>query len=164
MEIRPCRPGDSQAICDIYNYYIEHTVISFEETALAAGDMEQRIASYTQRYPWLVCCADGELAGYAYANKWQLRCAYESCVETTVYLRPGEGGKGYGTALYGVLLELLQQQGFHVAIAGIALPNEASVRLHENFGYSKVGHFPEVGRKFGRWIDVGYWQKALAGA
>ena len=161
MEIRPCQPRDYQAICDICNYYIENTVISFEETALAVGEVEERVLACTGNYPWLVCVQDNRLVGYAYANKWQQRSAYRLCVETTVYLRPGEAGRGYGGALYQALLPQLREQGLQVAIAGIALPNEASVKLHENHGFTKVAHFHGVGWKLGRRIDVGYWQKNL---
>jgi phosphinothricin acetyltransferase len=161
MEIRPCRPGDCQAICDIYNYYIENTVISFEETAVTVAELEERVATCTRDYPWLVCVADGGLVGYAYANKWQQRSAYRLCAETTVYLRSGETGRGYGRALYQALLPLLLERGLHVAIAGIALPNDASVRLHESIGFTKVAHYHGVGWKFGQRVDVGYWQKNL---
>ena len=162
MEIRPCRESDYQAICDIYNYYIENTVISFEETALSVAELEERVVSYTQKYPWLVCLEGDELVGYAYANKWQLRCAYRLCVETTIYLKQGKSGMGFGSALYDVLLNRLQQQGLHIAIAGISLPNDASIKLHENCGFQKVAHFNEVGWKFDQWVDVGYWQKKLS--
>ena len=162
MEIRPCLPDDCQAICDIYNYYIENTVISFEETALTLAEQQERVAACTRNYPWLVCLVDDRIVGYAYANKWQQRSAYRLCAETTVYLRPGETGRGYGAALYRALLPLLYRQGLRVAIAGIALPNEASVKLHESIGFSQVAHYPGVGMKFGRRVDVGYWQKNLS--
>jgi phosphinothricin acetyltransferase len=161
MEIRPCQPRDYQAICDIYNYYVENTVISFEETVLTIAEMEERVAACTLSYPWLVCVADDRLVGYAYANKWQQRSAYRLCAETTVYLRHGEAGRGYGGALYRALLPLLVERGLEVAIAGIALPNEASVKLHESFGFTKVAHYHGVGFKLGRRVDVGYWQKNL---
>ena len=161
MEIRPCRPDDIRAICDIYNYYIENTVISFEETVLTVAELKERIEACTRNYPWLVCVADGSLVGYAYANKWQQRSAYRLCAETTVYLSPGKAGRGYGSALYRSLLPLLSKQGLQVAIAGIALPNAASVKLHESNGFNKVAHYPGVGWKFGQRVDVGYWQKNL---
>ncbi len=161
MEIRPCQPRDYQAICDIYNYYVENTVISFEETVLTIAEMEERVVACTRSYPWLVCVAHDRLVGYAYANKWQQRSAYRLCAETTVYLRHGEAGRGYGGALYRALLPLLVERGLEVAIAGIALPNEASVKLHESFGFTKVAHYHGVGFKLGRRVDVGYWQKNL---
>ena len=90
MEIRAYQPADCQAVCDIYNYYIENTVISFEESALAADDIAQRVMDCTASYPWLVGIEGKQVIGYAYANRWQLRCAYRNCVETTVYLKHGE--------------------------------------------------------------------------
>jgi len=161
MNIRPCQPGDYQAVADIYNYYIEQTVISFEEEPLSAKQLGERVAAYTASYPWLVGSEGDRVLGYAYANTWQVRCAYRKCVETTIYLHPEACGKGVGAALYGELLPRLAQLGLHTAIAGIALPNAASVALHERFGFTKVAHFTEVGWKFERWVDVGYWQLHL---
>ena len=161
MEIRPCRASDCPAMCDIYNYYIENTVISFEEATLSVGEFEERVAACTANYPWLVCVTDAGVAGYAYASRWQQRSAYRLCAETTVYLKPGETGRGYGRALYQALLPLMRKQGLLVAIAGIALPNEPSVRMHERLGFNKVAHYPGVGWKFGRRVDVGYWQNNL---
>lgn len=161
MNIRPVEPGDYSAITSIYNYYIEHTVISFEETLLTPADIEQRVVACTETYPWLVWADGDKVVGYAYANRWQVRCAYRQCVETTVYLEHGNSGKGVGRALYAELLVRLAGQGLHTAIAGIALPNEASIRLHERLGFRQVAHFTEVGYKHGKWVDVGYWQKML---
>lgn len=161
MDVRPVEPGDCQIICDIYNYYIENTVISFEEQPLTVDEMAQRVLACTVSYPWLVCVDSGRVVGYAYANRWQVRSAYRQSVETTVYLEPGQQGRGHGKALYSALLPRLAQQGLHAAIAGIALPNEASVRLHERMGFDQVAHFAEVGWKQGKWVDVGYWQKML---
>ncbi|HQA27339.1 MAG TPA: N-acetyltransferase family protein [Candidatus Competibacteraceae bacterium] len=158
MEVRPCESRDIEAICDIYNYYIENTVITFDETPLQVFEMAERIRSYTRLYPWLVCSEGREIMGYAYASKWKERTAYRNSAEITVYLRQGQSRKGYGRALYEVLLPRLVETGCHVVLSCIALPNEASVGLHERFGFKKVAHFTEVGRKFERWVDVGYWQ------
>lgn len=162
--IRDAGPGDAAAIAAIYNPYIAGTTVSFEEEAVSAGEMRDRIAAVQDGgLPWLVLeAADGVVAGYAYATKWRVRHAYRFSVETSVYLAQGSERKGYGTALYEVLLERLRAQGCHLAIAGIALPNEGSVALHEKLGYKKVAHFGEVGFKFGRWLDVGYWELRLA--
>ncbi len=159
MEVRPCDSRDIESICGIYNHYIERTIVTFEELPLQVGEMRDRIEAYTRLYPWLVCCEGSEVVGYAYASKWRERTAYRNTAEATVYVRDGLRGKGYGKALYGALLPRLDEQGCHVALGCIALPNEASIRLHEYFGFRKVAHFSEVGRKFGRWIDVGYWQR-----
>src|SRR5690606_39143142 len=99
--------------------------------------------------------------GYAYAARWKGRCAYRYSVESTIYLDLGARRGGIGTVLYAALLERLRSRGYHAVIGGIALPNDASVRLHEQLGFRKVAHFPEVGFKLGRWVDVGYWQIIL---
>lgn len=96
------------------------------------------------------------MIGYAYASKWKGRCAYRYSVEVSVYLHAEQSGQGMGTALYSALFKQLSELGYHVAIGGIALPNAASVALHEKFGMKKVAHFKEIGFKFGQWVDVGY--------
>ncbi len=101
------------------------------------------------------------IVGYAYATPWKPRSAYRFSVEASVYVDFAHMGWGTGSLLYGQLLSVLQEKQIHMVIAGISLPNEASVALHEKFGFRKVAHFPEVGFKFGSWIDVGYWQRAL---
>jgi L-amino acid N-acyltransferase YncA len=112
--------------------------------------------------PWLVADADGAIAGYAYASVWRARSAYRYSVETTIYLDPSATGAGLGSMLYADLLARLLELGMHTAMAVIALPNAASVALHEKFGYRAAGRIAEVGRKQDRWIDVGYWQRMLA--
>lgn len=159
LNIRPCEPKDVEPICEIYNYYIKNTVITFEEEPLTHSEMSQRITDYTRLYPWLVCEVKGEMVGYAYASKWKERSAYKNTVETTVYLKNGFSRKGYGKGLYTSLLQSLQGLNCHAMLACLALPNESSQKLHEYFGFVKVAHFTEVGRKFGKWVDVGYWQK-----
>jgi phosphinothricin acetyltransferase len=163
MEIRSCEKKDIKSICSIYNYYIEYTVITFEEALVSHEDMAHRVAYYTQQFPWLVCEVNGDVVGYAYATKWQQRSAYKNSVEVTVYLRHGKSGQGYGQSLYKALLQSLSGN-CHAIVAGIALPNAGSIRLHEKFGFEKVAHFKEVGQKLGRWIDVGYWQKIMKSA
>jgi phosphinothricin acetyltransferase len=160
--VRPATPADAGAICAIYNHYIAGTTISFEEDAVAAPAMVQRIADVAASgLPWLVMEQDAALVGYAYATRWRVRAAYRHTVETSIYLAPRHGGQGAGGMLYAALLSELRQRELHVAIGGIAQPNEASVRLHERLGFQKVAHFSEVGLKFGRWVDVGYWQLKL---
>lgn len=161
MNIRPFESKDVEQVCDIYNYYINHTVITFEEEPLLSSEMLVRIEAYAALYPWLVCEVDGDIVGYAYATKWKERSAYKSTAEITVYLKHGLSRKGYGKALYASLLQSLKERNCHVVLGCIALPNEASEKLHEYFGFEKVAHFTEVGRKFGKWVDVGYWQKVF---
>ena len=161
MLVRPCEEQDMPAICEIYNYYIKNTTITFEEDELDVYAIKARVEAYTKSFPWLVCEVDGSVVGYAYATKWKERAAYRKSLEVTVYVKHSLGGKGYGKALYSVLLNSLNNLDCHVILAGIALPNEASIGLHEHFGFKKVAHFPEVGFKFGKWVDVGYWQRNL---
>ncbi|MEI6896717.1 MAG: N-acetyltransferase family protein, partial [Psychromonas sp.] len=99
--------------------------------------------------------------GYAYATNWASRSAFKNSVEITVYLHHQQGGNGYGRMLYDKLIPLLSAGGFHVAIAAISLPNQASIKLHEYLGFTQVAHFKEIGHKFERWIDVGHWQLIL---
>ncbi|GJI96061.1 N-acetyltransferase [Duganella caerulea] len=160
--IRPATPDDASAIVAIYNHYIATTTISFEEHPVAPEDMAGRIRDVTTHLPWLVYERDGEVLGYAYATKWRARSAYRFSAETSVYVKFGQGGKGIGSALYKVLLEELRAREIHMAIGGIAQPNEASVALHESLGFEKVAHFKQVGRKFDRWVDVAYWELQLA--
>lgn len=160
--VRAAVAGDAAAIAAIYNHYVLHSAISFEEAAVEAAVMAARIAEVQDAgLPWLVAEGEGALLGYAYASRWRLRPAYRHSVETSVYLAPAAAGRGIGSALYGDLLDRLRQQRFHLAIGGIALPNPASIALHEKFGFEKVAHFREVGCKFDQWRDVGYWQRLL---
>lgn len=160
--IRPATTDDVEAIAAIYNHYVAETIVTFEEQPVAAAEMARRMREVQARpLPWLVAEEAGSVVGFAYADGWKGRCAYRYSAEVTVYLDPAQGGRGIGSKLYGELLPALKQRGIHVAIGGIALPNPASVRLHERCGFSKVAHFTEVGFKFERWIDVGYWQFTL---
>ncbi|MET0855371.1 MAG: arsinothricin resistance N-acetyltransferase ArsN1 family B [Telluria sp.] len=160
--MRDARVDDAEAIASIYNHYVLTTSISFEETAVSAIDMAGRIADVQGAgLPWLVAEIDGAIAGYAYATKWRVRHAYRFSVESSVYLHHERAGQGVGSALYRVVLDRLRVGGYHLAIGGIALPNAASVALHEKMGFMKVAHFSEVGFKFGKWTDVGYWELVL---
>jgi phosphinothricin acetyltransferase len=160
--IRSATVADAEAIAAIYNHYITGTVVTFEEEPILPAEMARRMDEVTSTsLPWLVAELPDKIAGYAYASKWKGRCAYRYSMEISVYLAQDRVGLGLGSRLYGELLPLLRERGVHVVIGGIALPNAASVALHEKFGMSKVAHFSEVGFKFGRWIDVGYWQRTL---
>lgn len=160
--IRDATEHDAPAIAAVYNPYITELLTSFEKDPLSDSAMADRVRGIQAGYPWLVYDADGEILGYAYAARWKERHAYRYCAETCIYLRRGCEGRGIGTALYAELLRRMPDHGLQVAIACIALPNAASVALHEKFGYVKAGHFPRVGFKFGQWIDIGYWQKRLS--
>ena len=165
MNIRDASAADAAAIVAIYNHYILTTSISFEEESVSADAMAGRIADIQGgALPFLVLTDGDIIAGYAYATKWRARHAYRFAVETSIYLLPGHGGKGAGSALYAALLARLKAGGLHTVIGGVAQPNPASVALHEKFGFKKVAHFSEVGFKFGKWIDVAYWELKLEGA
>ena len=159
--IRACTAADAAAICAIYNPYVLETVITFEETPVSTAEMAQRIADVTARLPWLVAEEGRGLVGYAYATPWKARSAYRFSVESTVYVAPDHMGRGVGTALYRELIDALRRLGMHSAVGGIALPNAASIALHEKLGFRKIGQFVEIGRKFDRWVDVGYWELIL---
>ncbi|MCX7787265.1 MAG: GNAT family N-acetyltransferase [Spirochaetes bacterium] len=162
MTIRRVRLEDAPKICSIYNHYVTHSVCTFEEEPVSVSEMEKRIREVLSSYPWLVWEDAGEILGYTYSSRWKSRSAYRYSTELSVYVRNGYHGQGIGKTLMASLLDELQRQGFHAVIGGIVLPNERSVRLHERFGFQKVAHFSEVGFKFGKWLDVGYWQRILS--
>ncbi len=160
--IRPATQDDSNAIARIYDHYIRNTAITFEEEPVTPADMADRIGKVVAlSLPYLVSAPGDQVVGYAYASRWHERSAYRFSVETTIYLDPNRVGDGLGTRLYTTLLDRLKEQGLHTAIGGIALPNPASIALHESLGFRKVAHYEAVGFKFDRWIDVGYWQRVL---
>ena len=156
--IRKIQAEDAAQICEIYNYYILNTIITFEESTVSTAEMRSRIIQTIQKHPWFVYEQNNQIVGYAYASEWKSRCAYKHSVETTVYLRNDAKGNGLGTLLYQELIDQLRNKNIHAAIGGIALPNDASVALHEKLGFVKIGQFREVGYKFDNWIDVGYWE------
>ena len=156
--VRTVQLEDAEEICKIYNYYILNSVVTFEETPVTVEEMRERIQSIYSKLPWIIYEKDQQVLGYAYASEWKSRCAYKNSVESTVYLRQGEAKKGVGTSLYTELIEQLINIGIHTVIGGVALPNDASIALHKKFGFEKVAHFKEVGYKFGKWVDVGYWE------
>lgn len=160
--IRSATVKDSAKIAEIYNYYISNTIVTFEEDPVGNTEIANRIAStLDEGLPWLVAEENGNVIGYAYASKWKARCAYKFSVESTIYLSDSYASKGWGSKLYAELLKNLKDKKFHVAMGGIALPNPQSIRLHEKFGFQKVAHLKEVGYKFNKWVDVGYWQIKL---
>jgi phosphinothricin acetyltransferase len=162
MKIRGIVSSDVKEIAEIYNHYVRETIITFEEKPVLPTDFIERIQQIQSiRLPWLVAESDDVILGYAYASKWKERAAYRFSVETTVYVKPDCFKKGIGSSLYNELMDELKEKGFHAAMGGIALPNKASVGLHEKLGFTKVAHFTEVGYKFDQWIDVGYWQCIL---
>ena len=158
---RDAQPSDAADICAIYNHFVLNTTVTFEEQAVSNEAMVERLDAVSPVLPWLVHEHSGRVVGYAHASAWKSRCAYRHSVETSVYLTTDSAGRGLGTSLYLDLIERLSQTDCHSLLAGISLPNKPSIALHEKLGFEKVGQFKEVGRKFDRWVDVGYWEKLL---
>lgn len=162
VRVRMATTADAAAIAQIYNHYIEYSTVTFEQSCLNETEIKQRMLALSQAaLPWLVLEENNQLLGYAYASPWRARIGYRYSVESSVYLSPQRIGKGYGYLLMQQLLLQLRKSGYHALMAGIVLPNDASVALHEKFGMTKVAHFAQVGTKFGQWLDVGYWQLLL---
>lgn len=163
MLIRSVSTKDVTSLTEIYNDYIEKTVITFEEESITPDEMAARIDKISQAHlPWLVLEEEeGKVLGYAYAANWHGRSAYRFTAEPTIYLAEAAKSKGQGKILYSSLIEELRKKGFKQLIGLIALPNAASVGLHESLGFKKVGEFKDVGFKFDQWLSVGYWQRAL---
>jgi phosphinothricin acetyltransferase len=160
--IRKATEKDAPAIAGIYNYYIEHTTITFEEAPLTTTEMGERIAHISEHFPYLVYeDGTGEVAAYAYVHTFRERAAYRYTVEDTIYVKQGAEGQGIGRELLAALIAETASAGFHAIIACVTMPNEASRGLHERAGFVPLGRFREVGYKFDRWLDVAYWEKLL---
>ena len=163
--VRPATDADLDAIAGIYAHYVRDTTVTFEEEPPSPAEMGARVAKVRDAgHEWLVAEVDGVVRGYAYAAPWHARRGYRTSCEITVYLAHDAIGQGHGSALYRTLFAGLEARGMHVVMAGIGLPNAASVALHEKFGMTKVAHYAEIGAKFGRWVDVGWWQRIFPGA
>ena len=152
---------DAAAVLAVYAPYVESSPASFETHPPAEDVMRERIRSVMPRYPWLVAQREGRIVGYAYGGAYRTRPAYRWTVETSVYIAADAHRTGVGRALYDVLLEGLTRQGYVTALAGVTLPNDGSIALHESFGFQRLGTMPRVGLKFGQWRDVGWWYRDL---
>lgn len=161
MPIRLAASADAMQIAEIYRPIVLSTPISFETEAPDEQEIRRRIAAASSRFPWLVCELQGSIAGYAYAGAHRTRAAYQWSVDASVYVHSDFRRRGIAQALYASLFEILKAQGFFNAYAGIALPNAASVALHESLGFRPIGVYRNVGYKLGRWHDVGWWHLAL---
>jgi phosphinothricin acetyltransferase len=161
--IRLAEERDAGAIAAIYRHYVEQTPISFEETPPDALEMARRMRGDRPGFhPWFVAEEGDRLLGYAASSPFRTRPAYRWTVETGIYLAPDAAGRGFGRELLSTLLGMLERQGYVAAIGAIALPNNASVALHEKLGFTYAGTYRGVGFKLGEWLDVGLWEKALA--
>lgn len=161
MQLRVAREGDATDIAAIYAPHVDGHYASFELSAPGAEEMALRINALLPHYPWLVAESAARVVGYAYACRHRDRHAYQWSVDVAVYLRADAQRQGVGRRLYGMLFELLRAQGYVNAYAGIALPNDASVGLHQALGFRQVGVYQQVGYKLGQWRDVGWWQLGL---
>jgi len=153
---------DGAACAAIYAPHVEGSATSFDEIAPDAEQFGALIAATIERYPWIVLEDGGRILGYAYASSHRLRAAYRWTAEVGIYVDGAHHGAGVGRRLYEALLELLSRQNLRVALAGITVPNDASVGLHRALGFELVGVYRDIGWKAGAWRDVGWWQLALA--
>ncbi|MHC4776072.1 MAG: GNAT family N-acetyltransferase [Planctomycetota bacterium] len=161
-DIRLATFEDLPAILAISNWAAEHTAANFAVEPETLESWQRDWRETHEMFPWVVAAAvDGEAIGFAKASPWKGRCAYNWTAETTVYVHPGDHGRGVGKALYEGLITILQAQGYRTLLGGITVPNPASVRLHEALGFRRVALLEQVGWKFGRWHDVGYWELKL---
>ncbi len=163
IEVRPATADDLSAVNDIYNQYVAEAHYTFDLEPMTAEARREWFAHYgeTGRHRLLVAVSDGRVIGYASSGQFRTKPAYETSVETSVYLASDAVGRGAGSRLYERLFKTLEGEDVHRAYAGIALPNPASIGLHERFGFKRVGHFTEQGRKFGRYWDVAWYEKPL---
>ncbi|MCW2873777.1 MAG: N-acetyltransferase [Streptomyces oryziradicis] len=166
MQVRPAGEDDLADLTEIYNHYVRETPITFDLEPLTPQQRRPWLLSHPEDGPHrlLVACGGpgGRILGYATSSPFRPKAAYATSVETSVYCAPDAGGRGTGTLLYKALFEALREEDVHRAYAGIAQPNEASVRLHARFGFQPVGVYREVGRKFGRYWDVAWYEKDLS--
>src|SRR3954469_1353700 len=162
ISIRDADPASDAAACAaIYAPHVEERPVSFEERAPDAAELAARIERYGASHAWLVAEREGRVVGYAYATAFNERPAYRWSTSVSVYIADGARGEGVGRALYEALFDRLRERGFRMACAGITLPNEASVGLHERLGFELVGVNREIGWKQGAWRDVGWYQLEL---
>jgi phosphinothricin acetyltransferase len=156
--IRKASPEDAEQLVEIYNYYVETSTVTFEETFVSTSEFAKRIVEVLEKFPYFVYEEEGKILGYAYTGVFRTRIAYRFSSEASVYVHKDHFKKGIATKLYAVLLDEMKAIGLKSALGGITLPNKGSVVLHEKFGFKKVAHFEKVGYKFDQWLDVGFWQ------
>lgn len=160
--IRRAQVRDAPDIAAIYNHYIVHSTATFEEEPLSPEQIAKRMRAVDEAgLPWLLREREGLILGYAYATPWRERTAYRHSVEISAYVRSDQARSGTGSLLYQTLIDELAELGKHSLIGVVTLPNPASAAFHAKMGFFKVAHLEQVGFKFGRWLDVGYWQKLL---
>jgi L-amino acid N-acyltransferase YncA len=161
FEIRLINETDTQAVLDIYKYYVDHTIISFEYEVPTNEEYIERIKTNTDKYSWLVCLCNNKIVGFAYGSAHRCRTAYQWSPESTIYLAPDFQTKGIGRILYETLFSLLKVQGYYNVFAGVALPNEKSIGFHKALGFEEIGIFKKIGYKHGNWHDTHWFQLHL---
>ncbi len=159
--VRTLDTKDIPQILDIYNYYVLNSEVTFDDKPFSFDMFFNKVQTIAKDFPFLVFEDNNTILGYAYGSKFRPKPGYNKTVESTVYIKHGEHGKQIGTRLYNELLNRLQKENYHVVMAVLTLPNQISVRLHEKFGFTQVAHLKEVGFKFNKWLDVGFWQLKL---
>jgi phosphinothricin acetyltransferase len=157
VRVRLARAGDGDALAALYAPMVTETAVTFELEPPSGAEMARRVAATLPSHPWLVIDDETGVLGYAYAHRFHERAAYDWSVETSIYIDASQRGRGVGRSLYTALITVLRAQGYRQAVAGIALPNPASVKLHEAVGFEHVGDYHRVGWKHGAWHDVGMW-------
>lgn len=161
VEVRFVQTTDAPAILEIYTPFVRETAISFESEPPDIETFRQRVSTYAEQSPWLVATTEGQIVGYAYGTAHRSRGSYQWNQEVTVYVSPSHQRKGIARLLYQKLLDLLKEMGFYKALAVITLPNDASIRFHEDFGFQHIGDMKKIGFKFGRWYTTSWWDKDL---
>ena len=160
--IRDVRIEDAARIAEIYNYYIEETIVTFEYDTVSVKEIENRINKIqSKRYPYFVYEENGLVLGYAYLSNWRERAAYDITLETSVYLDRNFMARGLGSIMYEELITRARKMDIHSLIGSISLPNDASRKLHKKFNFELIGNFKESGVKFNKLIDVEFWQLIL---
>jgi len=164
VTIRPASIDDLPYLAEIYNYYVVHSAVSFDIDPVTMDERREWFQQFALEGPYRLLVAEnaGKVLGYAASFRFRIRCAYDTTIETTVYRAPEAAGRGVGSALYTALFEALRDEDLHVAIAAIAVPNPASIALHERFGFTLAGVLHDVGRKFDRYWDVAWYEKRLS--
>lgn len=159
--IRPFKIEDTQQLLNIYNYYVLNSVATFDLEILTYETFLKKVTQIDNEYPFIVFEENNKILGFAYGSRFRPKPAYNKTVESTVYVKHDEHGKRIGYKLYKELLTLLKKEKFHLVLGVLTIPNEASVNLHEKFGFKQVASIEDVGFKFGKWQNVGFWQLKL---
>ncbi|SHI58657.1 GNAT family N-acetyltransferase [Algibacter luteus] len=159
--IRSVHIDDASALLDIYNYYVLNTTVNFDIDPLSLETFTDKINHIVFEYPYIVYEENNEILGFAYGSRFRPRPAYNYTAESTVYVKHTAHGKQIGSKLYAELIRLLKETDLHTVLGVLTVPNEASINLHEKFGFEQVAHLKEVGLKFGEWQNIGIWQLKL---